>query len=82
MTGKRKLFMLAMGLASELLLGLLAVVGNLPQAGVETLAWPIAFLTGAAMGANVGEHFAAGKPTTKRTTTTTTQVAEPAKESH
>lgn len=60
MKGNRKLYMLAMGLVSLLLTGVMVVLG-MPVDAVAELAWPVFFLTASAMGANVGEHFAAAR---------------------
>jgi hypothetical protein len=62
---QRKLVMLASGLGSLLTLAALTVMGNLPQDALDTLAWAVVFLTGSAMGANVGEHFAKRVPQKK-----------------
>lgn len=67
MKGNRKLVMLAMGLVSLLLTGGMVVLG-MPIDAVAELAWPTFLLTASAMGANVGEHFAARKPHNQETT--------------
>jgi hypothetical protein len=48
--------MLALALGTLLGLGAMAAWGGLDAEGLRALAWPVAVLTSAAMGANVGEH--------------------------
>ena len=59
--GSRKLWTLAMGLGALLGLALL-VLGGLPVDALQELVWPVALLTGTALGANVGEHWARNRP--------------------
>lgn len=54
--GFRKIITCAMGLASLLVLAVLVAKGGLPNDALNTLSWAIVFLTGTALGANVGEH--------------------------
>lgn len=61
MTGTRKLWTLAAGLGALLALALLVLAG-LPVEALEQLVWPVALLTGSALGANVGEHWAKNRP--------------------
>lgn len=58
--GTRKLYMLGMGLVALLAIGGMVLLG-LPLDAVGELAWPAFLLTASALGANVGEHFAARK---------------------
>ena len=54
--GSRKVVTCAMGLAALLVLASLSSFGHLPNDGLDTLSWSVVFLTGSALGANVGEH--------------------------
>ena len=61
--GARKVVTCAMGLGSLLALAALATWGHLPTDALGDLTWSVVFLTGTALGANVGEH-AFKKPAT------------------
>ncbi len=54
--GSRKVVTCAMGLGALLVLAALSCFGHLPSDGLDTLSWSVVFLTGSALGANVGEH--------------------------
>jgi len=56
MQGARKLVTCAMGLAALLVLAGLVAFAHFPVDALETLSWSVVFLTGTALGANVGEH--------------------------
>jgi hypothetical protein len=53
----RKFWMLESGLGSLLALAAMVWLG-MPASALEELAWPVVLLTSAAMGTNVGEHWA------------------------
>lgn len=75
-TGHRKTITTAMGLLALLVLAFLSTFGGLTEDGLSTLSWSIVFLTGSALGANVGEHWtkrptSAGAASPAATPTTT-----------
>lgn len=61
MRSQRKTLITGMGLCALLTLGALNSWGGLPAESLDTLAWSVVFLTGAGLGANVGEHMAAAR---------------------
>ena len=62
LAGARKIVTCGMGLGSLLVLAGLTSFAHFPVDALETLSWSVVFLTGTALGANVGEH-AFNKPT-------------------
>ena len=56
LAGARKIVTCGMGLGSLLVLAGLTSFAHFPTDALETLAWSVVFLTGTALGANVGEH--------------------------